>query len=82
MDENTRPLPFWGILADDMGLGKTLQSIAFIDSVLPEVRDKKMPILVVSPSSLVYNWLSELKNSPRILERLLQMEVKQSAGIF
>ncbi|MGE6536841.1 SNF2 helicase associated domain-containing protein [Bacillus luti] len=52
---------FGGILADDMGLGKTLQSIAFIDSVLPEVRDKKMPILVVSPSSLVYNWLSELK---------------------
>ncbi|MDM5461957.1 SNF2 helicase associated domain-containing protein [Bacillus cereus] len=52
---------FGGILADDMGLGKTLQSIAFIDSVLPEIREKKLPILVVSPSSLVYNWLSELK---------------------
>ncbi|WIG43546.1 SNF2 helicase associated domain-containing protein [Bacillus toyonensis] len=52
---------FGGILADDMGLGKTLQSIAFIDSVLPEIREKNMPILVVSPSSLVYNWLSELK---------------------
>ncbi|MFJ8530384.1 SNF2 helicase associated domain-containing protein [Bacillus sp. NPDC094106] len=52
---------FGGILADDMGLGKTLQSIAFIDSVLPEIREKKLPILVVSPSSLVYNWLIELK---------------------
>ncbi|MEK6518203.1 helicase SNF [Bacillus thuringiensis] len=52
---------FGGILADDMGLGKTLQSIAFIDSVLIEIREKKLPILVVSPSSLVYNWFSELK---------------------
>ena len=52
---------FGGILADDMGLGKTLQSIAYIDSVLPEIREKKLPILVVSPSSLVYNWFSELK---------------------
>lgn len=69
---------FGGILADDMGLGKRCKSIAYIDSVLPEIREKKLPILVVSPSSLVYNWLSELKNSRRILERLLQMEIKQS----
>ncbi|MED4650268.1 SNF2 helicase associated domain-containing protein [Bacillus pseudomycoides] len=52
---------FGGILADDMGLGKTLQSITFIASILPEIREKKQPVLVVSPSSLVYNWLSELK---------------------
>ena len=32
---------FGGILADDMGLGKTLQSIAFIESVLPDVRATK-----------------------------------------
>ncbi|PFK43926.1 helicase SNF [Bacillus cereus] len=58
---------FGGILADDMGLGKTLQSIAFIASVLPEIREKKLPALVVSPSSLVYNWLSEIKRfSPHI----------------
>lgn len=31
---------FGGILADDMGLGKTLQSIAYIVSVLPEIRKK------------------------------------------
>lgn len=51
---------FGGILADDMGLGKTLQAIAFIASQceqqLPETR---RPVLVVSPSSLVYNWRDE-----------------------
>ena len=82
MDENTCSLPFWRYFADDMGLGKTLQSIAFIDSVLTEIREKKLPILVVSPSSLVYNWFSELKKFAHILEQLLQMETKQSAGKF
>ena len=31
---------FGGILADDMGLGKTLQSITFILSELPNIREK------------------------------------------
>ncbi|WP_462408590.1 DEAD/DEAH box helicase [Neobacillus sp. Marseille-QA0830] len=52
---------FGGILADDMGLGKTIQSISFIVSVLPEIREQKQPVLVVCPSSVTYNWLSELK---------------------
>ncbi|RFU69443.1 helicase SNF [Peribacillus saganii] len=51
---------FGGILADDMGLGKTLQSIAFIFSELPNIRKKKDPVLIVCPSSLTYNWLSEI----------------------
>lgn len=51
---------FGGILADDMGLGKTLQSIAFIHSELPYSRERKIPTLIVCPSSLTYNWLSEL----------------------
>ncbi|MFS0690896.1 DEAD/DEAH box helicase [Sporosarcina sp. 179-K 8C2 HS] len=50
-----------GVLADDMGLGKTLQSIAFILSVLPEIREKKRQVLIVCPSSLTYNWLSEFR---------------------
>ncbi|GLB59572.1 DEAD/DEAH box helicase [Cytobacillus sp. NCCP-133] len=58
---------FGGILADDMGLGKTLQSIAFIQSEVPEIREKKLPVLIVCPSSLTYNWLSELiKFTPEI----------------
>lgn len=52
---------FGGILADDMGLGKTLQSITYILSELPHVRKNKLPILIVCPSSLTYNWLSEMK---------------------
>jgi SNF2 family DNA or RNA helicase len=52
---------FGGILADDMGLGKTIQSITYIVSVLPLVRKKKLPVLIVCPSSLTYNWLSEIK---------------------
>jgi SNF2 family DNA or RNA helicase len=52
---------FGGILADDMGLGKTIQSIAFIVSVLHDIQTRKMPALIVCPSSLVYNWASELR---------------------
>ncbi|MCT4478926.1 helicase SNF [Bacillus sp. BA3] len=58
---------FGGILADDMGLGKTLQSIAFILSELPDIREKRVPALIVCPSSLTYNWLSEFtKFAPEI----------------
>lgn len=52
---------FGGILADDMGLGKTLQSITYIVSILPEIREQELPVLVVSPASLVYNWHNELR---------------------
>lgn len=51
---------FGGILADDMGLGKTIQSIAFIQSELMDIRESNGPVLIVCPSSLTYNWLSEL----------------------
>ncbi|GGA33875.1 DEAD/DEAH box helicase [Psychrobacillus lasiicapitis] len=52
---------FGGILADDMGLGKTLQSIAFIESVLSDARTRHLPILIVCPASLLYNWKNELE---------------------
>ncbi|WP_047986503.1 DEAD/DEAH box helicase [Ornithinibacillus californiensis] len=51
---------FGGILADDMGLGKTIQSIAFILSELPIIRETGQPALIVCPSSVTYNWQSEL----------------------
>ncbi|MFC5711724.1 SNF2 helicase associated domain-containing protein [Thalassorhabdus alkalitolerans] len=49
---------FGGILADDMGLGKTVQALSFI---LSEQEEKKtgLPFLVVTPSSLLYNWERE-----------------------
>ncbi|WP_028543728.1 DEAD/DEAH box helicase [Paenibacillus taiwanensis] len=51
---------FGGILADDMGLGKTLQTIAFLVSVLPDIRKQNMSALVIAPASLLYNWRNEL----------------------
>ncbi|MFF5994546.1 DEAD/DEAH box helicase [Lysinibacillus sp. KU-BSD001] len=51
---------FGGVLADDMGLGKTVQSIAFIVSELANIRASKQPVLIVCPSSLMYNWLHEM----------------------
>lgn len=46
-----------GILADEMGLGKSLQTIAFIKLILKEKKDAK--IMIVCPTSLVYNWKRE-----------------------
>ena len=46
---------FGGILADEMGLGKTLQTIAFLLS------EKGKKSIIVTPTSLIYNWRSEFK---------------------
>ncbi len=40
------------VLADDMGLGKTIQALAVIE--------KGKKTLVVSPTSVVFNWLAEI----------------------
>lgn len=48
---------FGGILADEMGLGKSFQTICFIKQVLKEKKNAK--ILVICPTSLVYNWKVE-----------------------
>lgn len=46
---------FGGILADDMGLGKTLQTISFLAAHLT----KSKKVLILAPSSLIYNWSDE-----------------------
>lgn len=52
---------FGGILADDMGLGKTLEVIALLlAEKLEESPANRLPALVVAPTSLVYNWQSEI----------------------
>lgn len=44
-----------GILADEMGLGKTLQALVYILAH----KDNPHPALIISPTSLVYNWERE-----------------------
>ncbi|WP_046066129.1 SNF2 helicase associated domain-containing protein [Clostridium scatologenes] len=61
---------FGGILADEMGLGKTLQTIAFIKSEVDE-NEEKQPSLVVCPTSLVYNWESEINKFQSDLKCLI-----------
>ncbi|TDH27397.1 DEAD/DEAH box helicase [Segetibacter sp. 3557_3] len=54
-----------GCLADDMGLGKTLQTICFLAYHIH--RNPTDINIIVSPSSLIYNWHQELhKFSPGI----------------
>ena len=49
---------FGGVLADDMGLGKTVQVLAYLARELAEKR-LAQPALVVCPTSVAPNWLSE-----------------------
>ena len=61
-----------GVLADDMGLGKTVQIIA----LLLATRVPGQTSLVVAPTTLTYNWLSELN---RFAPNLSAMVISGSA---
>ncbi len=63
---------FHGILADDMGLGKTLQLLTFLQS--QKDRGEKGPSLVIAPTSVVFNWLSEAKKFTPNLKVLLHVD--------
>jgi superfamily II DNA or RNA helicase len=58
-----REYNFGGCLADDMGLGKTIQTLAMLQKVKED--DQLLGIqttsLIVMPTSLIYNWLTEAK---------------------
>ena len=45
------------ILADEMGLGKTVQILSLISAI----DFKNIPILIISPTSLLHNWSKEIK---------------------
>ncbi|HRK09052.1 MAG TPA: DEAD/DEAH box helicase [Pseudobdellovibrionaceae bacterium] len=55
--DDIRRLGLGGILADDMGLGKTVTSLAFLE--MERCRGRLGPTLILVPTSLTYNWLSE-----------------------
>lgn len=64
-----------GILADEMGLGKTLQAIIFLRKLIAEKTDAK--ILIVSPTSLVYNWEKEFQKFAPELKYIAVAESKK-----
>lgn len=62
-------LGWGGCLADDMGLGKTLQTITFLQHLKDERPGETH--LVICPTSLVFNWQSELeKFAPELRYRV------------
>jgi|GEM_PF-868593 len=50
---------FGGILADEMGLGKTVQTLAFLQRIKAENKGKRLPTLIVCPTSVMMNWMYE-----------------------
>ncbi|WP_228894113.1 SNF2-related protein [Pseudoduganella aquatica] len=78
-------LAHWGVgacLADDMGLGKTLQALALILSRAPQG-----PTLVIAPTSVCLNWVSEAARfAPTLNVKVFgsgdRAEMVSSAGAF
>jgi len=70
--KNLSILGFGGILADEMGLGKTIQTIAFI---LSEEYKKS---IIISPTSLIYNWKAEIeKFAPSLKVAIIHGQKKE-----
>ncbi|MBA8813089.1 DEAD/DEAH box helicase [Frigoribacterium faeni] len=73
-----------GVLADDMGLGKTLQTLALIAHVREtEAPADRRPFLVVAPTSVVANWVSEAARfTPGLVVRgVTATEAKSGHGL-
>lgn len=71
---------FGGILADEMGLGKTLQTLAFLRFIRQQ-NPSGTPMLIVCPTSLVFNWVAEAKKfTPQL--RVLALHGPDRHGLF
>ncbi len=65
---------FSGILADEMGLGKSLQTIEYIGQ---KIKENKGTMLLIVPTSLIYNWEHELQLYGPKLRYIIMNEGKQ-----
>ncbi len=69
-----------GILADDMGLGKTAQALAHV-LIEKHAGRLDLPVLVVLPTSLIFNWQAEASRMAPEL-RLLTLQGPDRADLF
>jgi len=64
-----------GVLADDMGLGKTIQTITFL---LSKIENQGGKYLIVSPSSVLYNWEREFnKFAPSVHTKVISGSIPE-----
>ena len=70
---------FGGCLADDMGLGKTAQVLCML--LHEKEQGNKMPSLIVVPTSLVFNWVNEIKKFAPSLEVYVHHGQERERGI-
>ena len=67
------------LLADDMGLGKTLQTLSFLEIL--RIKNELGKVMIVVPSSLIYNWQSEVKKfTPNLDVTLFSAKDKDKIG--
>jgi superfamily II DNA or RNA helicase len=67
-----------GVLADDMGLGKTAQALAHL-LIEQQAGRLDLPVLVVLPTSLVFNWQAETQRMAPSLRVLTLLGPKRAA---
>lgn len=69
-----------GVLADDMGLGKTIQTITFL---LKKIEEESGKYLIISPSSVVYNWEKEFGQfAPTIKTAIISGSIEEREKQF
>ena len=71
-------------LADDMGLGKTIQIIAFLCYLKKHYPEKPGSIIIVCPTSILFNWHREIKKFAPDLDVMLHYgpsRIKDASGI-
>jgi len=64
-------------LADDMGLGKTIEVIAFLSYLKDQFPNNLGSVLIICPTSILFNWHRELKKFAPDLDVVLHHGAKR-----